>query len=68
MSAVPPEDAALRPRWHPELETEYAALSATLERLVPCLEVPLHLPWIDAIRRLRRARGAVVMAHTTACS
>ena len=64
MSAAPLSDAALRPRWHPELESKYAGLRATLERLVPCLEVPLHLPWIDAIRRLKRERGAVIMAHS----
>ena len=54
----------LRPRWHPGLERDYVELSATLERLVPCLEVPLHLPWIDAIRQLKRERGAVIMAHS----
>jgi quinolinate synthase len=54
----------LRPRWHPGLERDYAELSATLERLVPCLEVPLHLPWIDAIRQLKRERGAIIMAHS----
>lgn len=53
-----------QPRWRPELEQEYAGLCATLERLLPCMEVPLHLPWIDAIRQLKRERGAVVMAHS----
>lgn len=27
------------------------------------MEVPLHLPWIDAINKLKKERGAVVMAH-----
>ena len=31
---------------------------------MPCLEVPLHLPWIDAIRQLKLQRGAVIMAHS----
>jgi len=52
------------PAWHPGLEVRYAALVDTLERLIPCLEVPLHLPWIDAIGELKRQRGAVIMAHS----
>ena len=39
-------------------------LHARLEHLLPCLEWPLHLPWIDAIRQLKADRGAVVMAHS----
>lgn len=61
MSALP---AAAVPRWRDSLEQEYAPLVQTLERLMPCMEVPLHLPWIDAIRALKRERGAVVMAHS----
>ena len=57
-------EAAARPRWDPALETRYAELGATLEPLLPCLEWPLHLPWIDAIRALKRERGAVIMAHS----
>ncbi len=52
------------PAWHPGLEVRYAALVDTLERLIPCLEVPLHLPWIDAVGELKRQRGAVIMAHS----
>ena len=61
MSALP---AAATPRWREGLEQEYAPLVETLERLIPCMEVPLHLPWIDAINALKRERGAVVMAHS----
>ena len=61
MSALP---AAAVPRWRDSLEQEYAPLVETLERLMLCMEVPLHLPWIDAIRALKRERGAVVMAHS----
>ena len=53
-----------RPQWSEQLETDYAELGARLERLLPCLEWPLHLPWIDAIRRLKAQRGAVIMAHS----
>ena len=52
------------PKWRPGLEEEYADLADTLEQLMPCLEVPLHLPWIDAIRQLKQQRGAVIMAHS----
>lgn len=56
--------ASFRPQWTPELAERHAALGARLEQLVPCLEVPLHLAWIDAIERLKRERGAVIMAHS----
>ena len=55
---------AFRPRWTPEIAERHAALGARLEQLVPCLEVPLHLAWIDAIQQLKRERGAVIMAHS----
>ncbi len=55
---------ASAPRWRDDLATEYAGLVETLERLIPCMEVPLHLPWIDAINALKRERGAVIMAHS----
>ena len=64
MSATDLPEHLVRPRWHPGLELDYADLTATLERLLPCVEVPLHLPWIDAIRQLKRERGAVIMAHS----
>lgn len=53
-----------RPQWRPELEHRYAELGDRLQRLLPCLEWPLHLPWIDAINTLKRQRGAVIMAHS----
>ena len=52
------------PSWNPALETRHAPLIETLERLIPCMEVPLHLPWIDAIETLKKERGAVIMAHS----
>ena len=52
------------PSWDPALEARHAPLIATLERLIPCMEVPLHLPWIDAIASLKKERGAVIMAHS----
>jgi quinolinate synthase len=57
-------NATATPAWDCTLETRYAPLVAKLEQLLPCLEVPLHLPWIDAINALKRERGAVIMAHS----
>ena len=56
--------AVAAPQWRDSLHDEYAGLRATLERLMPCLEVSLHLPWIDAIRTLKKQRGALILAHT----
>jgi quinolinate synthase len=52
------------PVWRDELEDEYAALIARLDGVVPCLEKSLHLPWIDAINKLKRLRGATILAHS----
>ena len=57
-------DSSAMPAWHPDLEERYAELGERLAPLLPCLEWPLHLPWIDAIQHLKRERGAVVMAHS----
>ncbi|MBN8715675.1 MAG: quinolinate synthase NadA [Xanthomonadales bacterium] len=57
-------NASAAPSWHPALEARYAPLVEKLERLIPCMEVPLHLPWIDAILELKRQRGALIMAHS----
>jgi len=48
----------------PGSEAEPSPLEARLRPLLPCLEWPLHLPWIEAIARLKAERGAVVMAHS----
>jgi len=58
LSALP------RPEPRPGLEHEYAELGERLRGLLPCVEWPLHLPWIDAIRRLKAVRGATILAHS----
>jgi len=58
LSALP------RPEPRPGLEHEYAELGERLRGLLPCVEWPLHLPWIDAIRRLKALRGATILAHS----
>lgn len=57
-------NAAFEPAWDPGLEQRHAALVERLEPLLPCLEIPFHLAWIDAIDALKRERGAVIMAHS----
>ncbi len=53
-----------RPQWSEQLERDYSELGERLQHRLPCLEWSLHLPWIDAIRRLKLQRGAVIMAHS----
>ncbi len=57
-------DSGFDPEWRADLNEEYAELAKRLEPMVACLEIPLHLAWIDAIQRLKRERGAVIMAHS----
>ncbi|HQW80616.1 MAG: quinolinate synthase NadA [Rhodanobacteraceae bacterium] len=57
-------DIMSRPVWRDGLEHDYADVIAKLGDRLPCLEWPLHLPWIDAIRKLKAERGAMIMAHS----
>ena len=57
-------DTLPAPAWRDDLPLQYAALVERLEKLLPCLEVSMHLPWIDAINALKKQRGAVIMAHS----
>ncbi len=56
--------AVPEPLWHDGLELKYAELVARLKPRVPCLEIPLHLHWIEAINHLKKQRGAIIMAHS----
>ncbi|MDR7068097.1 quinolinate synthase [Pseudoxanthomonas japonensis] len=55
---------AIRPAWSADLEERYTDILERAGDAVPCLEWAFHLPWIDAIRQLKRERGAVIMAHS----
>jgi quinolinate synthase len=46
-----------------ELFQQYAELGKRLKDRIPCIEWEFHVPWIDAIRKLKRERNAVIMAH-----
>ena len=61
---MPTPETLPRPQWNDQLEIEHAQLGARLQHLLPCLEWPLHLPWIDAINQLKLQRGALIMAHS----
>ncbi len=62
MSSVTPVDGAV-PACTPELLARHAALYERVRGVIPELEWQAHLPWIDAIQRLKRQRQAVVLAH-----
>jgi quinolinate synthase len=47
----------------PRVREPSEPLAERLSALLPCLEWPLHLPWIERIQSLKRARGALVLAH-----
>ncbi len=51
------------PAWTPEVRRRTADVEARLARLIPAVEWPVHAPWIDAIRRLKREREALILAH-----
>ncbi len=51
------------PAWGPAVAARTRAVYDKLRRVVPEIEWPVHAPWIDAIRELKRARNAVVLAH-----
>jgi len=46
-----------------ELLQQYADLGDSLKGRIPCLEWEFHVPWIHAIRALKRKRNAIIMAH-----
>ncbi|MGQ0741490.1 MAG: quinolinate synthase NadA [Alphaproteobacteria bacterium] len=57
--------AAIRdvPRYSPEVARATAPLYRRVARVIPEIEWPVHAPYIDAINRLKRERGAVILGH-----
>jgi quinolinate synthase len=47
----------------PEVARATAALRARLQGVVPDMEWPVHAPYVEAIRRLKAERKAVILAH-----
>lgn len=52
-----------RPAWRDNLPDDYAWLRRRTEGTLSCTELEWQLPWIDAIRRLKAQRGALILAH-----
>lgn len=51
------------PALTPALLDRYAPLYQRVRDVIPELEWQTHLPWIDAIQRLKKQRNAVILAH-----
>jgi quinolinate synthase len=51
------------PRFTPEVARRTRDVFERMRRVVPEVEWPVHAPYVDAIRRLKRERNAVVLAH-----
>jgi quinolinate synthase len=51
------------PAYTPEVAERTADVYARVKTVVPPAEWPLHAPEIDAIRRLKAERNAIVLAH-----
>ena len=49
--------------WTPEIERTTAPLYERVRHVIPPIEWPLMAPTIHAINELKRARGAVILAH-----
>ena len=54
---------AAEPRWTPEVARRTADVLERVRRVMPELEWPVHAPYVDAIRELKRTRNAVILAH-----
>ena len=55
---------ALTPRiYDAQLHAQYAGLYERVRERIPLAEWSVHLPYIDAIQTLKRARRAVILAY-----
>ena len=62
-SPAPTETAETTLDYTPAVAAATADLYERVRGVVPKVEWPVHAPYIDAIQRLKEARGAVVLAH-----
>ncbi len=62
-SPAPTETAETTLDYTPAVAAATADLYERVRGVVPEVEWPVHAPYIDAIQRLKQARGAVVLAH-----
>jgi quinolinate synthase len=47
----------------PQIAAATAGLYGKVAHVLPKIEWPVHAPYVDAINRLKRERGAVILAH-----
>src|SRR5882762_5305134 len=50
-------------QWTPEVERATAHLYQRVKRVISPVEWPLMAPYVKAINELKKARGAVILAH-----
>ncbi len=58
-----PEPEPPRLDYTPAVAARTADLYERVRTVIPAIEWPVHAPYVDAIRRLKAQRGAVVLAH-----
>ena len=58
-----PEPEPPRLDYTPAVAARTADLYERVRSVIPQMEWPVHAPYVDAIRRLKEERGAVVLAH-----
>ena len=58
-----PEPEPPRVDYTPAVAARTADLYERVRTVIPAIEWPVHAPYVDAIRRLKAQRGAVVLAH-----
>jgi len=49
--------------WTPQVEAATAHLYERIAKVMPAIEWPFHAPYVKAINELKKARGAVILAH-----
>ena len=47
----------------PQVASRTASIYQHLKDVIPEVEWPVHAPYVDAIQRLKKERGAIVLAH-----
>lgn len=62
LRTVPDSDPP-RLDYTPEVAARTAAVYERVRTVIPAVEWPAHAPYVDAVRRLKERRGAVVLAH-----
>lgn len=61
MTRVEPASSSLA--YTPAVAAATAELYDRVRNVIPAVEWPVHAPYVEAIRRLKRERGAIVLAH-----